>query len=277
MVASRPQQHRLLLVAVLVACSAAIGVRGQTVEQQPAALTVNEVSAAAAADEAYAAAAATVWGPCGSPEAIIQCGWLPVATPEEVSAYAACCELHRPFALTPAAVAIKSAAAQALAAVPRPDLNPTTPPNYLWASNAVVGGKPASSCVAKAAVAVPTFTSGPRAWAVKTVTAPLLTKAQIATVKAAAEAKPGSRVAAAVRRGSARLRARARRTVERGATAVFRHPAGLVGASELSLALYRLNNSITLQSTASQGMLTGTGVSWRGHVGPGGGGLTTGS
>jgi hypothetical protein len=228
---------------------------------------------AAEGDRARDAAVLAASAPCSAESQLISCGQLPVRTVEELSAYAACCELHRPFTLTPGGAAVRAAAeeqvARVAASVPRPDLDasapgraPTNAPDFLWAALGSVRGKPLSSCVAKTRVAVPVFTAAPRAVRVRYVTAPLLTRAQIAAVKAAAARQP-SQVAVATRRSSARMRAQASAV---GAGSAFVHPAGLLGPSELSLLLYRLRHSITPQANASVAMLTGAGVRGVGEV-----------
>lgn len=222
-------------------------------------------------DAAKAWAAAAV--ECGSAEQLTQCGWLPVSpasSADELASYAACCALHRPFPLTPAAAAVRSAAEQQAAALaPRPDLDLSpagrygTPPDWLWGAppGGVVNGKPAASCVPRGAAGVPTFSASPRGVAIKSVPAPRqLTRAQVAAVKAAALAQPRNPVAAAVRRLELRLRLQARRTVGRGTATPFRHPAGLVGPVELALMLYRVQRRAPPTSAALDSMLTGAGV-----------------
>jgi hypothetical protein len=205
--------------------------------------------------------------PCSSDEQLVQCGQLPIDTQEAFTAYMQCCQLFEFRPLPPAAQAAeaRATASQAVvaASTPRPDLDLTpagrfaTAPNYLWESLQTINGKPASSCVAKAQVLVPTFTA-PQLVVYKTVTAPQLTSTQIKRVKSRGLALT-YKVSGTLRRAALRMRLLVRRTAPAATT--FAHPAGLVSPAEVAMMQYRLNGSMSPQTTARDSLLSGATVS----------------
>lgn len=203
---------------------------------------------------------------CSSDEQLVQCGQLPFDTPDTFTDYVQCCQLFEPAPLPPAAAAVaaQATATQAVvaAATPRPDLDLTasgrfaTPPDYLWNSTLVVNGKPASSCVTKVQVLVPTFTV-PKTVSYTSITAPQLTGTQIQRVKARGLAST-YRIAGSLRRAVMRMRVAGRRTTP--AATAFSHPSALMSASEVALMQQRLNASISPQTGARDSLLSGATV-----------------
>lgn len=204
---------------------------------------------------------------CSSEEQLIQCGQLPFDTPEALTAYVQCCQLFEFRPLPPAAQAAeaRATASQAVvaASTPRPDLDLTpagrfaTAPNYLWESLQTINGKPASSCVTKAQVTVPTFTA-PQQVTYKAVTAPQLTSTQIKRVKSRGLALT-YKVSGTLRRAALRMRVMVRRTAPAATT--FTHPAGLMSPAEVAMMQHRLNGSISPQTSARDSLLSGATVS----------------
>lgn len=194
---------------------------------------------------------------CSSGEQQVQCGQLPFDSLETVAVYVQCCQLFEPKPLPPAAqaAAARATAAQAAtaASTPRPDLDLTasgryaTPPDYSWDSEELYNGQPASGCVAKATVVVPTFSPQQQA-SYSTVIAPLLTSAQIQRVKARSLGLAHRMVSGSLRRLVLRARIQVRRTAPAATT--FKHPAGLMGAMEIVLMQLRLNSSASTQPQA---------------------------
>lgn len=203
---------------------------------------------------------------CSSDEQLVQCGQLPFDTPDTFTAYVQCCQLFEPAPLPPAAAAVaaQATATQAVvaAATPRPDLDLTaagrfaTPPDYLWNSALIVNGKPASSCVTKVQVMVPTFTV-PKTVSYTSITAPQLTGTQIQRVKARGLALT-YRIAGSVRRAVMRMRVAGRRTAPAATT--FSHPCALMSASEVALMQQRLSANISPQTGARDSLLSGATV-----------------
>lgn len=203
---------------------------------------------------------------CSSDEQQVQCGQLPFDTAEAFTAYTQCCQLFEPAPLPPAAAAAaaQATATQAIvaASTPRPDLDLTaagrfaTPPDYLWSSTLLVNNKPASTCVAKVQVLVPTFTV-PQAVSYTSVTAPQLTGTQIQRVKARGLSMT-YKIAGSLRRAVMRMRVAGRRTAV--AATSFAHPSALMSPAEVALMQQRLSASISPQTGARDSLLTGATV-----------------